>query len=394
MNDSDAIDRYLTLTAIAGRSGEEKAVAETIVEMLTSAGLDDDCIGFDDAGRKTDPPGNVGNLIVTLPGDDSKPRMLLSAHMDTVPICVGCDPHRVGNEIHSRDGGTGLGADDRAGCAAVVTAIIERLRQPSADHPPMVAAFLIQEEIGLRGARHLDGDRVGAVDHAINFDGGDPSKMTIGAIGGERMTIRIDGVPSHAGVAPESGVSAIVIAAAAIADLHAGGWLGRIDRDGGTGTANVGVITGGDATNVITPRVDLRAEARSHDDAFRSRIVATIEDAFAHAAAAATNDQGQTGKIHFVSHVDYEAFRLPDDHPTVRRLAREITAIGRDPSCSIGNGGLDANWLYQHGIESITIGCGQRDIHTANERLDIPDYLDACRIATALVTDPGPAAGD
>ena len=61
--------------------------------------------------------------------------------------------------------------------------------------------------------------------------------------------------------------------------------------------------------------------------------------------------------------------------------------IGREPFQEISNGGLDANWLFLHGIAAVTIGCGQRDIHTADETLDIADYLDACRIATWLITD-------
>ncbi|MEM6779502.1 MAG: hypothetical protein AAF670_17745 [Planctomycetota bacterium] len=89
-----ALDRYLRLTAVPGRSGEEKLVAESIVQMLVDGGLDPASIDFDDAHQRTRIPGNVGNLIVTLPGDEGLPRTMLSAHMDTVPICVGCEPHR------------------------------------------------------------------------------------------------------------------------------------------------------------------------------------------------------------------------------------------------------------------------------------------------------------
>lgn len=381
-----ALARFLALAPIPGKSGDEAAVASKIIEILLDAGLSQAQICFDGAETRTPLPGNCGNLIVTLAGGISGPRTLLSAHMDTVPICVGSQPFVDGDVVRSR-APTGLGADDRSGCCAILTAICERLRLGDHHFPPAVVSFLVQEEIGLQGAHHLDVDRIGQVDRAFNFDGGVVEKLTIGAIGGERMTIQLTGIPSHAGVAPEKGASAIVMAACAIHDLHARGWLGRVEQDGKFGTANVGVIQGGEATNVITPELHLRAEARSHDAGMRTRIVAEIRAAFEAAAAAVTNDEGDSGAVDFQSHVDYEAFRLPDEHPSIVAAANAIRAIGRDPYGEVSNGGVDANWLFRHGIEAVTLGCGQRNIHTANETLVIADYLDACRVATGLIAE-------
>jgi tripeptide aminopeptidase len=384
IDETAALNRYLELTAIVGGSGDEAAVASRIETMLVEAGLEPSCIARDNAGDKTDPPGNVGNLIVTLPGKATGPRTMLSAHMDTVPICIGSKPVRDGDEIKSADPNTGLGADDRSGCAAILTAIIERLRD-GGDYPAAVITFLIQEEIGLRGARFLNRDLVGTVDRAFNFDGGTVEKITIGAIGGQRMDITLHGIPAHAGVAPQSGASAIVMASRAIADLDARGWLGKVKQAGGVGTANVGVIRGGDATNVITPKVTLKAEARSHNSDFRKQIVDEIQSAFQKAAASVVNDAGECGRVEFESRIDYESFRLSDDHPSIVSASEIIRNVGREPFVDISNGGLDANWLFRHGIEAVTLGCGQKNIHTANERLVIADYLDACRIATGLL---------
>ena len=409
--DADAaLDRFVRLTAIEGKSGNEAGVAAAIRDELIAAGVDASNIHVDDAHTRTMPldadgsMGNQGNLIVHLPGTDStggdatgrdstgdgSPRTMLSAHMDTVPICVGSKPVRRRHDgphadrIESDDPATGLGADDRSGCAAILTAIIERMRRGGGG-PPAVVTFLIQEEIGLRGARYLDRDLVGRVDRAFNFDGGDPEKMTLGAPGGQRITMTIQGLPAHAGVAPETGISAIVIAGKAIASLAADGWLGRIERDGGRGTANIGIIRGGEATNVITPTVMLRAETRSHDAEFRQRIVDEIRSRFESAAAAETNQAGDCGRIEFESSIDYESFRLADDHPSLTAARRAIESVGRTPRGEIGGGGLDANWLFRHGIEAVTLGSGQNNIHTAEEYLDIAGYLDACRIATQLI---------
>lgn len=381
-----ALQRFMTITQIPGKSGEEADVADKITELLRAAGVDKSQIRFDDAHSRTRLAGNCGNLIVTLPGNGRGTRTLLSAHMDTVPICVGSRPIVEGNEIRSSEP-TGLGADDRAGCASILTAIAERSARGEENFPPAVVSFLIQEEIGLEGAKNLDVAAIGQVDRAFNFDGGTVEKLTIGAIGGERMTIKVCGIPSHAGVAPEKGASAIVMAARAIADLDARGWFGKIEQDGGVGTSNVGVIQGGEATNVVTPAVHLRAEARSHDAAMRTRIVAEIRAAFEKAAAEVTNVEGISGSIEFSSHVDYDSFRLPEDHPSIAAARSAVESIGRVPFVEVSNGGLDANWLYVHGIEAVTLGCGQRNIHTADERLVISDFLDACRIATSLITD-------
>lgn len=390
VNTDAALERFLAITQIPGRSGEEADVANQIIQMLTQAGVAESQIVFDGAEQRTQIAGNCGNMIVTLPGTGVGASTLLSAHMDTVPICVGSQPIVEGDEVRS-SAPTGLGADDRAGCGAILSAVVERMERGDAQFPPAVIAFLVQEEIGLEGARALDVSKVGDVDRAFNFDGGTVEKLTIGAIGGERISIKVTGTPAHAGVAPEKGASAIVMAARAIADLDARGWLGKVVQGDQAGTANVGIFQGGEATNVITPEVNLRAESRSHSAEFRNEIGNQIRGAFERAAADVKTDSGQAGHVEFDSQVDYEAFRLPDDHPSIKAAESAVRGIGREPYTEVSNGGLDANWLSRHGIDAVTIGCGQRNIHTADERLDIADYFDACRIATALITD---GAGD
>ncbi len=392
--DADAaLDRFMQLTAIPGRSGDEAAVAAIITKTLVDAGLDPAQITQDDAQQRTRLRGNCGNLIVSLPGDEKLPRTMLSAHMDTVAICLNAKPIVKDNPELGRivvaEGETGLGGDDRAGCAIILTAILERLRF-AAEHrdtvlPPAVISFLIQEEVGLEGARHLDAAKLGHVDQAFNFDGGSINMIRHGAIGGERMQAVVHGFASHAGAAPEKGVSAIVIAAKAIAALHDAGLLGRIEIDGKRGTANVGVIEGGEATNVVTPEVRLRIEARSHDAEFRGWIVSQIREALQRAAAEVTDTTGRCGRIELSSNVDYEAFELELDHRSVQAARHWVSQLGHDPICEVANGGLDANWLYRHGIAAVTLGCGQAAIHTADEYLVVDDYLDACRLAASVL---------
>lgn len=381
----EALQRVLRLMAVPGKSCEEQQIAEAVIAELRESGLPSEQITFDDAHTRTRLRGAVGNLIARIPGTCAGPTTLLSAHLDTVPICVGCEPVCDGEFVRSGNPATGLGADNRAGVAAILTAAVELMRS-GRPHPPLVLCWFVQEEIGLQGSRNMDPAVLGSVDVAINFDGGVVEKLTVGATGGERMTIGIQGRAAHAGVAPENGISAITIAALAIAELERDGWLGRIERGDGCGTSNVGIIHGGDATNVVTPAVHLRAEARSHDSAMRERIVARFREAFTTAAAAVTSADGRCGSIDFASTVDYDSFRLAEESPSVVVARDAITAIGRTPYAEVAGGGLDANWLYRHGIEAVTLGCGQRNVHTIDEQLCIADYLDACRIALRVAS--------
>lgn len=380
-----ALSVVMEMMAIRGGSGKEKGVADFIVSKLRRAGVDEAWIEFDNANEKTPLAGDTGNLILKLPGTIEGPRRLLTAHMDTVPICIGSQPQRDGDYVRSADPATGLGADDRAGATTILSAALEILER-KLPHPPLTFCWFIQEEIGLYGARHVDKDRLGNPELAFNWDGGITEKLSIGATGGWRMEIHVEGIASHAGVAPQRGVSAIAIASLAIADLHRDGWHGAIKKGKKIGTSNVGIIRGGEATNVVTDHVYVKAEARSHNPKFREKIVAKIEKAFKRAAKEVRNETRKRGSVWFNGQLDYEAFRLPDDEPCVLAAQRAVQSIGREPRCELANGGLDANWLYVHGIHSVTLGCGQVNPHMTSEALDIAAFQDACRIALRLAT--------
>lgn len=373
------------LMAIPGRSREEGKVLNFVRQRLTEAGVPESAFTTDTAHQRIPGGGEVGNLIVKLPGTTSGPRRLMMAHVDTVPICVGCEPVIDGELIRSRNLQTGLGGDNRAGVAVIMTAVIEILKQ-GISHPPLTLFFPVQEEIGLNGARFVSLDQLGDPQLCFNWDGGDPSQVCIGATGDYGIEIEIEGIPSHAGVSPERGVSAIAIASLAIADLTRQGWHGLIQKGNDQGTSNVGIIQGGEATNVVTPYLKLRAEARSHDPVFRKKIVDSYRDAFERAAREVQSADGKTGRVTFRSELKYESFCLATDAPLVKTAMSAIAAIGLTPATRIGNGGLDANWMTAHGLPTVTLGCGQQDIHTANETLHIPRFLDACRIALSLAT--------
>jgi tripeptide aminopeptidase len=389
-------DRYIKsaeqllmeLLAIPGPSCREQEVMEFIAARLRRAGAPKGSILRDQAHRHSQHGGQVGNMVCRLPGTRPGGRRLLMAHVDTVPLCEGARPVRRGGWIVPADKHTGLGADDRAGTAVVLAAALEILKhQPS--HPPLCFLWTVQEELGLFGARHARLGMLGKPRLAFNFDGGPIEKVTMGATGGYRMKIRVTGIASHAGVAPEQGISAITIAALAIAELQREGWLGKIEKQGRSGTSNIGLIHGGEATNVVTPLAELRAEARSHDPAFRQQIISAIEAAFSRAAHSVQSSLGARGGVEVEGQLDYEAYRLPDDDPSLLAAEEAVRGLGGEPFRAISNGGLDANWLTARGIPTVSLGCGQTSPHTTAERLDRAEFHRACGLALRLALGEG-----
>lgn len=385
VNSRNAIDRVLELISIPGGSGQELKVSEHIQAELLNAGIPKSAISVDTAHKHSPAGGNTGNLFVKLKGTRKGPRRLLMAHMDTVPIAVGCVPVREGDWIRPKSASTALGGDNRGGCAVVLTAILEAIER-GISYPPLTLLFSVQEETGLRGVRFMNPGKLAKPDLCFNWDGRVPATLITGAVGASNLTITVDGIPSHAGVHPEQGVNALVAAATAIADLEANGWHGLVIKGRKQGTSNFGVINGGNATNVVLPQVVIQAEARSHDAKFRDKIVSEFEKAFASAVRKLKSSDGRAGQLTFDIDQRYQAFHIPSDTPCVK-VAQQV-AKQLDLPCSVqsSNGGLDANWMTEHGFPTVTMGCGQHQIHTVDERLNIPEYLDACRMALLIAT--------
>jgi tripeptide aminopeptidase len=380
-----ALARVLRLMAIRGLSGEETDIAAAVKQELLDAGAPPDSITHDRAHLHSPIGGKVGNLICKLPGTFKAPRRLLMAHLDTVPICAGTKPIIDGDYVRSANPATGLGADDRAGVATVLTAAIEIIKR-RLPHPPLTFFWPVQEEVGLFGARHAELKLLGGPKLAFNWDGGTPEKVTLGATGAYRIEIKIAGIPAHAGVCPENGVSAIAIASLAIADLTRNGWHGLVVKGKNRGTTNIGVINAGAATNVVTESASLRAEARSHDPAFREKLLQEITRAFERAAKELKNAQGKRGSVEITPRLDYESFLLDEDEECVAVVDDVLDSLGITPLHAVSNGGLDANWLSARGIPTVTLGCGQMNVHTTEERMHIPAFQTACRVALRLAT--------
>lgn len=383
-----ATDLLMRLLAVEGTTGQEKSISREIQNALKEVGLTSKQIKYDDANSRIPLRTQTGNLLAYLPGTQPGPRLLFMTHMDTVPLCAKAVPVRKGNKIVPQ-AVTALGGDNRTGCAVLVN-LVATLLKHKLPHPPMTLLFTVREESGLFGARYIDPAVLQGPAMAFNFDGRSAADITIGAVGADRWEVDIQGKASHAGVYPDRGISATMIAALAMAEVHAGGWFGKVVKDGRAGTSNVGPFgdangkAAGEATNVVTDFVHIKGESRSHDPKFFREITAAYKAAFLNAGCKVTDYEGKTGKVKFTSRTDYFPFRIKEDAPVVQRAIEAVKAIGREPTTKVTNGGLDANWMTKHGIPTVTFGAGQNDIHTVKEWVDVPEFLEGCKLAVEL----------
>lgn len=371
----------LELVQIDSVSREERDVAERIKQICEEMGAE---VEIDDAGEKVG--GNSGNVIARFPGTiPGAEAIMMSAHMDTVVPGKGVKPIVEGDIIRT-DRTTVLGGDDKSGVSVIIE-VMRCLQEQKIPHAPVDAVFSICEEVGLLGAKHVDVEKLRAR-YGIVFDSDDPGFLFTKGPSANHFEFKIYGLESHAGVAPEQGISAIRIAAEAIHSMK----LGRIDKET---TANIGVIHGGAATNITTNLVTLRGEARSLDDAKleaqSAHMIKCLEDA---AAKYEVTVDGVTTKGRIESHVtrEYHAMDVADDSRVVRLVIEAGTRMGLKVETMASGGGCDANIFNKRGIECANLGTGMRAIHTVKEWLDVKDMYASAEISLEIMKLNGEAA--
>jgi tripeptide aminopeptidase len=366
------VDDFLALVRISSPSRREAGVAQWLRQTLSGMGVRGD---VDDAGEKIG--GDTGNVLAQFPGTvPDAPPLLLCAHMDTVVPCDKVTPVREGDIIRT-DGTSVLGGDDKAGVAAILEAV-RIVRERGIPHGPIDVLFTIAEEQGLIGAKHFDIGRLRArAGVVLDCDGVD--ELILEGPAANRATFTVHGLEAHAGLAPEEGISAIKVAGEAIAAMR----LGRIDDET---TANLGVIQGGLAGNIVPNRVTIRGEARSRSDAKLEAQTRHMVECFEHAVRRyEVTVQGR----HHVARVearvdrDYDPLRVRPDSGIARLVRHAVEGRGRTLTVRPTGVGCDANVFNgRHGLEVANLGCGMRQIHTVNEWIDVKDLT---ATATTLV---------
>ena len=312
---------------------------------------------------------DTGNIVVRIPGNAAGPTILLCAHMDTVGPTEGMVPVLRDGVIYS-NGETVLGADDKAGIAMILAALAGILEDGSR-HGPVEVLFTVQEENGLFGARYLQADLKADFGYIVDGDGPvgtidnrSPSKIDV------HFTVK--GKAAHA-ARPESGINAIVVASSAIAGIKGG----RIDEDT---TANIGLISGGKAINIVPDRAEISCEFRGFDGEKLEREVRKAVEAFNDAA----REFG--AGVDVSREVGFETFNVPESHPVVVNAFHAAKSAGIEPKLQRTGGGMDANVFNGRGLPCVGLGMGARNEHTPDESISVSQLREGARFIKNLLT--------
>ena len=364
----------IELIEIDSLSRRERDVALRLQRELEDLGAR---VFIDDAGEKVG--GNVGNLIAHFPGTaPGAAPLLLSAHMDTVVPGEGIRPVRDGDILRT-DGRTVLGGDDKSG-VAIICEVLRVIRENGLRCGDVDVVFTICEEAGLIGAKCLDVSRLRARTGLV-LDSDSVGFLFTRAPAANRMEFRVFGLEAHAGVCPERGINAIQVAARGIAQMR----LGRIDHET---TANIGVVEGGMAVNIVPNQVVLRGEARSHDPEKLARQTEHMQRCLEEAASRSIlelDGRRHSARIEAKIDRDYDRMDVPESAPIVKLVHAAAKSLSLEVKTLATGGGCDANVLNQKGLVVANLSTGMREIHTVNEWLDLKDLHLSARIVLEIL---------
>ncbi len=357
INQERLINTFFDLVKIDSPTGGERDVAEYLTAKLNALGYK----------TKLD---STLNLTAFLPGKGEP--LLLSSHMDSVPPCRGIQP-RIKDGIIQSDGSTILGGDDRAGVASILEAVTV-IHEQALNHRPIELAFPAQEEPGLLGSAVLDYAQFKAKMGVVFDYDGPVGTIIVSAPATYNMDVKITGRAAHAGAVPEKGINAIVVAADAIGNMK----LGRLDYET---TANVGMIQGGLARNIVAEHCQVTAETRSRRESKLERQKKAMLRAFERAA------KKYHAQLDVQLRYAYSAYRIPARAPIVQLTRDAMTRVGRAPKLDVAGGGSDANQFNAHGIQSIVTSIGIEKMHSTLEFIPVVELMKCAELALELVKE-------
>jgi tripeptide aminopeptidase len=356
---------FTELAAIQSPPGQERLVADRVLKYLRDLGLQPN---EDDAGKQIG--STMGNVLARVEPTREGTPIFLCAHLDTVPPEGLIEPV-VAEGVVRNAAGTILGADNKA-AVAVMLESARRLLAEGREHAGVELLFTPKEEVGLQGAAAFDHTCLRAHVGFVYDQAAPIGEIIVGAPHSQSIEVRFHGRAAHAGMYPEEGRSAIAAAAKAIADFR----LGRLDEET---SANVGVIEGGTAGNVIPEWCHFLAEARSHDEKKLADVVREMMETVAFAATVTECD------VETEVHKCFRGYRFKPDDPAVRLAARALEACGHEPRLELTGGGADANVFNERGLQCLNLANGMANIHTPDEEISVADLEAMVEVTLALI---------
>jgi tripeptide aminopeptidase len=363
----DTLSRFVELAAIPSPPGEERDVADRVVAELHDLGLE---VEEDACGPEIG--STIGNLYARLEptGTNGGTPLFFCAHLDTVPPQGAITPF-VEDDVVRNAGGTILGADNKAAVVSMVDAV-RRVVEERRPHAGIELLFTPKEEVGLVGARAFDTDRLRARVGYVYDMAADIGVVIMAAPSARKIDFRFHGRAAHSGMYPEEGRSAIAAAARAISDFR----LGRLDEET---TANVGVIQGGSARNIIPEWCTFEAEARSLDDRKLADVLEEMLEAATFAASLAECD------VETEVSEEYRGYRFKRDDEVVRLAVAALERTGYDVRFETTGGAADANVFNERGLQCLNLANGMTEIHTPDEHISVADLNGMVEVTLALI---------
>ncbi len=368
--DDDLRELFVRLARMASPSGAEREVADAVAAYLRDLGLE---VTEDDTAAVTGC--GAGNLLARVPGSGAR-TIAFCAHLDTVPVDAA-PVVLVEGDVARSDGRTVLGADDKAAVAVLLLLARDLVSEPASAAVEFL--FTVGEEIGLAGAGAFAIEALEAEAVFVLDSEGVPGTVIRGAPTAKAIAAEFRGVAAHAGIEPEKGRSAVVAAARAIAAMR----LGRIDDET---TANIGLVEGGEAVNVVPGRCVLRGEARSRDDAKVAAQTAAMVEAINEAAASECVDVSVDVREH------YRGYAHDAEGPLLRMVAAAAADAGLEARFIGGGGGSDSNVFNQRGLPAVTLGVGFERVHSPHESIRLERLTELSAFVRALVRAAGATA--
>lgn len=367
MNKERLIQTFLDLVKTDSLSKKERRIAIKLQEILEKIGFE---TFFDDAHISAG--SDTGNLIARLPGNKDVPSIILGAHMDTVIPGESIKP-QIENGIIKSDGTTILGADDKAGIAAIIEGI-KYIKENRIPHGDIEVVFTICEEIGLLGAKFLDRSKIKSK-YAFIFDSsGEVGSVIIKGPAETQINAKIIGKAAHAGLNPEKGISAIQVAAEAINNMQ----LLRIDEET---TANIGIIKGGLATNIVCDLVETKLEARSLSKEKLTKQVDHMVSCFRKAC------DNFSAKLELDIEESYPEFSINKKDPILEVVESAMKRQGIDYNPKSTGGGSDTNILNGAGIKAVTLGIGMTNSHSTEEYITVESLVKTASLVAGIIQE-------
>ena len=358
------VENFLEMVKISSPSKNEREMGDYLIKVLNELGLE---VEEDNAGELNG--GNCGNIVGVLKSPGKK-KYLFSSHMDTVVPCEKVNPI-LENGIIKSDGTSILGGDDKGGIAAIIE-MLRVIKEEKLEHPELVVVFSMGEEIGLLGSKVFNIEKYG-VDFGFILDSsGKPGKIITKAPSAARGKIKIIGKPAHAGIAPEKGVNALTVAAHAITKIK----LGRVDSET---TSNIGVVSGGQATNIVMPSIELDYEARSLSN---EKLEILLKETFE--ILADTCKEFNAEMVNDVT-VEYPGFSIDENSEIVNIVKEACAKVGLESETLSSGGGSDTNMYNAKGIPSVNLAVGMSKVHTLEEYIEVIDLVNLSKMLVEII---------